>query len=165
MQAASGATFSAYLCMSGLMLLEPGDLVALHQMHDCLFVCINHFYSQYYLAKAPFSNCIVFFALYFLFICHESSPFCLRLISFLIATGWINTIIPFFSSNKFLSKKYSRKKFFAQTKLNKNNFTSHVWWALIEEITPSMNLKDAVLLHCYLVYTTVFCCWNSLVEC
>ena len=31
-------------------------------------------------------------------------------------------------------KKYSRKIIFAQTKLNENNFTSRVWWALIEEI-------------------------------
>ena len=32
--------------------------------------------------------------------------------------------------------KHSHKIVFTQTKLNKNNFTSLVWWALIEEITP-----------------------------
>ena len=37
---------------------------------------------------------------------------------------------------KFSSKKYSRKIVFAQAKLNENNFTSRVWWALIEEIAP-----------------------------
>ena len=31
--------------------------------------------------------------------------------------------------------KYSRQKNFTQTKLDDNNFTSRVWWALIEEIT------------------------------
>ena len=46
------------------------------------------------------------------------------------------TVIRFFSSSKFSSKTYSRKIIFAQTKLNENNFTSRVWWALIEEITP-----------------------------
>ena len=39
-------------------------------------------------------------------------------------------------SSKFSSKKYSCKIIFAQTKLDKNNFTSHSWWALIEEIAP-----------------------------
>ena len=47
-----------------------------------------------------------------------------------------STVIRFFSSSKISSKKYSRKIIFEQTKLNKNNFTSHVWWALIEEIAP-----------------------------
>ena len=31
-------------------------------------------------------------------------------------------------------KKYLHKVIFGQTKLYKNNFTSRVWWALIEEI-------------------------------
>ena len=44
-------------------------------------------------------------------------------------------IIRFFSS-KISSKKYSRKIIFGQTKLNENNFTSRLWWALIEETTP-----------------------------
>ena len=42
----------------------------------------------------------------------------------------------FFSSSKFSLKKYSRKIIFAQTKLDKNKFTSRVWWALIEKIAP-----------------------------
>ena len=46
------------------------------------------------------------------------------------------TVIRFFSPSKFLSKKYSRKIIFGQTKLAENNFTSRVWWALIEELTP-----------------------------
>ena len=33
-----------------------------------------------------------------------------------------------------MSKKYSRKIIFGQTKLNKSNFTSRMWWALIEGI-------------------------------
>ena len=33
-----------------------------------------------------------------------------------------------------MSKNYLRKIIFAKTKLNKNNFTSSVWWALIDEI-------------------------------
>ena len=39
---------------------------------------------------------------------------------------------------RFLSSKISSKKYliFGQTKLNENNFTSRVWWALIEEIAP-----------------------------
>ena len=45
------------------------------------------------------------------------------------------TVIRFFSSSKISLKKYLRKIIFGQTKLNKNNFTSRVWWALIEEIT------------------------------
>ena len=44
-----------------------------------------------------------------------------------------STVICFFSSSKL---KYSRKIFFIQTKLDENNFTSHVWWALIKEIAP-----------------------------
>ena len=51
-------------------------------------------------------------------------------------TKKVLTVIRFFSSSKFSSKKYPRKIIFTQTKLNKNNFTSHVWWALIEEIAP-----------------------------
>ena len=39
-----------------------------------------------------------------------------------------------YSSSKFSSKKCSRKIIFAQAKLNENNFTSRLWWALIEEI-------------------------------
>ena len=34
-----------------------------------------------------------------------------------------------------MSKNYLCKIIFAQTNLNENNFTSRVWWALIEEIT------------------------------
>ena len=41
-----------------------------------------------------------------------------------------------FSSSKISLKKYSHKIIFGQTKLNENNFTSHVWCALIEEIAP-----------------------------
>ena len=37
----------------------------------------------------------------------------------------------FFLSSKFSSKKYSRKIIFTQTKIEQ---TSHVWWAIIEEI-------------------------------
>ena len=48
----------------------------------------------------------------------------------------MSTIIRFFSCRKFLSKKSSRKTIFTQTKLDENNFTSRVWWALIEEIAP-----------------------------
>ena len=40
----------------------------------------------------------------------------------------------FTSSTKFSLKKHSRKIIFRQTKLNENNFTSHVWCALIEKI-------------------------------
>ena len=44
-------------------------------------------------------------------------------------------MLSFTSSNlKFLSKEYLGKTIFAQTNLNKNNFTSRIWWALIEEI-------------------------------
>ena len=39
-----------------------------------------------------------------------------------------------FRLEKFSSKKYSGKIIFIQTKLDENNFTSRVWWALIEEI-------------------------------
>ena len=35
-------------------------------------------------------------------------------------------------SSKLSSKKYLRKIIFGQIKLNENNFTSRVWWALIE---------------------------------
>ena len=42
----------------------------------------------------------------------------------------------FFLSSKISSKKYSRKIIFRQTTLNENNFTSRMWWALIEEIAP-----------------------------
>ena len=42
------------------------------------------------------------------------------------------TAIRFFSSSKISSKKYSHEIIFRQ---NKNNFTSRVWWALIEETT------------------------------
>ena len=45
-------------------------------------------------------------------------------------------------SSKFLPKKYSCKIIFAQTKLDENNFTSRVWWALIEEITPRAEETD-----------------------
>ena len=38
----------------------------------------------------------------------------------------------FFLPSKFSSKKYSHKIIFGQTKLDENNFTSRVWWALIE---------------------------------
>ena len=38
----------------------------------------------------------------------------------------------FFSPSKFSSKKYSCKIIFGQTKLDENNFTSRVRWALIE---------------------------------
>ena len=47
--------------------------------------------------------------------------------------------IPYFTlflSSKFLSKKYSRKMIFTLMSLNKNNFTSRLWWELIEEIVP-----------------------------
>ena len=47
-------------------------------------------------------------------------------------------IICFFLSSKFSSKKYSHQIIFAQTKLNENNFTSHMWWVLIEEIALVM---------------------------
>ena len=47
------------------------------------------------------------------------------------------TVIRFiFSSSKISLKKYSHKIIFGQTKLNENNFTSRMWWALIEEIAP-----------------------------
>ena len=41
----------------------------------------------------------------------------------------------FFLSSKILSKKYSRKIIFRQTKWSENSFASRVWWSLIEEIT------------------------------
>ena len=40
-----------------------------------------------------------------------------------------------FSSGKISSKNISHKVIFGQTKFDENSFTSHVWWALIEEIT------------------------------
>ena len=40
----------------------------------------------------------------------------------------------FVSSSKISFKKHSCKIIFVQSKLNKNNFTSRAWWALIEEI-------------------------------
>ena len=43
-----------------------------------------------------------------------------------------NTVIRFFSSSKVSFKKYSRKIISDRP----NNFTSRVWWALIEEIAP-----------------------------
>ena len=43
-----------------------------------------------------------------------------------------STVIRFFSPSKFSSKKYSCKIIFGQTKLDENNFTSRVRWALIE---------------------------------
>ena len=42
------------------------------------------------------------------------------------------TVIAFILSSKFSSKKYSCKIIFVQTKLDENNFTSRMWWALIE---------------------------------
>ena len=53
-----------------------------------------------------------------------------------------STIIRFFLSSKISSKKYSCKIIFGQTRLNENNFTSCVWWALIEEIAPRAELRD-----------------------
>ena len=38
--------------------------------------------------------------------------------------------------SKFSSKNIRVKIRFTQTKLNENNFTSCLWWALIEEIEP-----------------------------
>ena len=48
----------------------------------------------------------------------------------------IHTVFHFLPSSKILSKIDLHKNIFGQTKLNENNFTSRVWWALIEEITP-----------------------------
>ena len=43
-----------------------------------------------------------------------------------------------------------RKIIFGQTKLNENNFTSHVWWALIEEIAPrAEEMADEKEIACY----------------
>ena len=50
-----------------------------------------------------------------------------------LTSHWV-PLFAFISSSKFLSKKYSRKIIFVQTKLDENNFTSCMWWALIEEI-------------------------------
>ena len=47
----------------------------------------------------------------------------------------IHTVFHFLPSSKILSKIDLHKNIFGQTKLNENNFTSRVWWALIEEIT------------------------------
>ena len=41
----------------------------------------------------------------------------------------------FFSSSKF-SSNCLHKLIFTRSKLNKDNFTSRVWWALIEVIVP-----------------------------
>ena len=48
----------------------------------------------------------------------------------------------FFLSSKISSKKYSCKIIFGQTRLNENNFTSRMWWALIEDIAPRAELRD-----------------------
>ena len=48
----------------------------------------------------------------------------------------------FFLSSKFSSKNYWRKIIFAQTNLNKNHFTSRVWWALIEIEPRSEEMAD-----------------------
>ena len=48
----------------------------------------------------------------------------------------IHTVFHFFSSSKISSKIDLYKNIFEKTKLNENNFTSRVWWALIEDITP-----------------------------
>ena len=48
----------------------------------------------------------------------------------------IHTVFHFLPSSKILSKIDLHKNIFGQTKLNENNFTSRVWWALIEEIAP-----------------------------
>ena len=37
---------------------------------------------------------------------------------------------------------YLRKIVFGQTKLNENNFTNRMWWALIEEIAPRAENRD-----------------------
>jgi len=37
---------------------------------------------------------------------------------------------------------YLRKIVFGQTKLNENNFTNRMWWALIEEIAPRAEDRD-----------------------
>ena len=47
-------------------------------------------------------------------------------------TTTVSTVIRIFLPSKFSSKKYSRKIIFGQTKLDENNFTSRVQWALIE---------------------------------
>ena len=53
-----------------------------------------------------------------------------------------STVIHFFWSSKISSKKDSHKTIFGQTRLNENNFTSRMWWALIEEIAPRAELRD-----------------------
>ena len=70
----------------------------------------------------------------------------------------VTTVIRFFSSSKILSKKYSRKIIFGQTKLNENNFTSCVWWALVEEITPCRRYEKemACCVRGYHVYKDIW---------
>ena len=46
------------------------------------------------------------------------------------AVSYTCTVICFFSSSKISSKKYSHEIIFRQTKLNENNFASHMWNAL-----------------------------------
>ena len=68
-----------------------------------------------------------------------------------------STVIRFFPSSKISLKKYSCKIIFGQTKLNENNFTSRMWCALIEEITPCAEemageKQIVCCVRCYHVY-------------
>ena len=47
----------------------------------------------------------------------------------------------FFRLVNFREKKYLHKIIFAQTKLDENMFTSHVWWALIEKFALRAEVK------------------------
>ena len=73
----------------------------------------------------------------------------------------MHTVIHFFSSSKFSSKKYSHKIIFSRTKLYENNFTSRMWWALIEEITPhaeemACEKETACCVRGYCVYEDIW---------
>ena len=91
-------------------------------------------------------------------------------IAFSIMYIGVTTVIRFFLSSKISSKKYSRKIIFGQTKLNENNFTSRVWWALIEEIAPrAKEMTDEKEIACcvrgYHVYKDIWAAaiWEVLV--
>ena len=67
----------------------------------------------------------------------------------------------FFRLVKFHQKKYLRKIIFGQTKLIENNFTSRVWWALIEEMAGE---KEIACVRGYHVYKDIWAaairkCW------
>ena len=58
----------------------------------------------------------------------------MKLIIYCLALLPYNSLL--FLLVNFRQNIYLRKIIFTQPKLDENNFTSRVWWALIEEIAP-----------------------------